>query len=114
MGAALAGAVTRPGGGRLPAVYRLYKPRRETPWHEPRSLDDGGHSYSQRPWHPALLRAAAAVAERLPTMRDWSRNRLQLLPAMQLQAAPELPAMPADDRAERHLLSVLRNLLAQP
>jgi hypothetical protein len=113
VGPAFAWASACPGGGLLSAVPRLYKPRRETPRHEPDALDHCGHSYSQRFGHPSLFRPPAAAALRLPTMRERGSDGIQLLPSLQLQTEPKLPAMPARDQRERRVLPTLRDVSAQ-
>ena len=95
MGAAFAWAPARPGAGLFSAAHRLYKPRRETPRHEPGFLDDPGRYYPQRSGHHSLLPPAATAAQRLPAMWERSPTGIQLLPSLQLQTEPELSAVPA-------------------
>src|SRR5437660_10634147 len=95
MGAAFAWASARPGAGFFCVVHRLYKPRRETPRHEPSPLDDCGRFHSQRSRHQSLLRAATTAAEGLSTMLHFRADRIDLLPAVRYQAASELAQGPA-------------------
>lgn len=113
MGSAFAWACARPGGGLFVVVHRLYKPRRETPRHEPIPLDNCGRFYSQRSRHHSLLPAAATTAKGLPTMRQCRADRIQLLSPLQLQTGSKLSALPARDWRKRCLLSVLRNFAPQ-
>jgi hypothetical protein len=90
---------------RQPQRHRTSKPRAT---HGP--FERGAEYHSG---HHSLLLTSAPFAKRLPTMRLRRAAWVQLLPSLQLQAGPELSAMPARGWDKRHLLSLLRNPAAQ-
>src|SRR5262249_59355607 len=102
------GAAGRHWGRLFPTADWLYQPRCEAPADEPTVLDDHGADYSERFGNHSLLSSAATAAEHVSTVRQCGAGGVQLLPAMQLQAGPELSALPARGWDAGCVLSVLR------